>query len=72
MYDESTLTAEQEEWLHRIALHRPLDLMPARVADALIAVGLAARAIGGTVKATGAGKLYLKARGIATVVSRRL
>jgi hypothetical protein len=67
----NNLAGGAEEWLRRMALNQSPAIAPEAIAFALVACGFAERAQDGSFAATTAGRAYLEARGIETVVVRR-
>jgi uncharacterized protein YaiI (UPF0178 family) len=71
MSKEYTLTGGAQEWLRRIALNRPLAIVPDAVAVVLIDIGFAQRSSDGSLAVTDSGGAYLDSRGIARVAAFR-
>jgi hypothetical protein len=71
MGKEYSLTGGAQEWLRRIALNRPLAIVPDAVAVVLIDIGFVGRSSDGSLAVTDSGGAYLDSRGIARVVASR-
>jgi hypothetical protein len=65
------LTGEQEEWLLRAAFGSPRGLIPSSMVAALVALGLGAKNLRGTLDVNDAGRLYLNARDLSMKMEKR-
>jgi hypothetical protein len=68
---KSQLTGEQEEWLLRAAFGSPRGVMPSSTVAALVAAGLGAKNLRGTLDVNDAGRLYLNARDLSMKTDKR-
>jgi hypothetical protein len=70
MSKEYNLTGSAQEWLRRMALNRPLAIVPDTVAVVLIDIGFVERLSDGSLAATASGRAHLDSWGIAHVGAR--
>ena len=67
---KSQLTGAQEEWLLRAAFGSPRGVMPSPMVAALVAAGLGAKNLRGTLDVNDAGRLYLNARDLSMKIDK--